>query len=300
MKVFLTGGSGFIGHWVVKELLAQNHSLRLLVRNTSKIPSLKTMPGVEIVEGTIYGQPIIEKALQGCDACVHIALGWGETPTTMLQKDTTVTAFLMEEAEKAGVKQFLYTSSTAAVGEFRPLMNESIDLRPVDLYGATKASSEAYLLGFAAKAHIRCNIIRPGYTFGNPAFVDGVTQPDKRFSQIVAAAKKNEPITVTQHDGTQFIWAGDLAKLYSAVLNSNLNRRIFFGLSSEFVTWEKVAQKTIEMTNSKSKIVVEDKGWDAKPMLFDMSLIKKEFGLDFVASPEITKHLEYFDKWAQN
>jgi len=214
----------------------------------------------------------------------------------MLQKDTMVTAFLMEEAEKAGVKQFLYTSSTAAVGEFRPLMNESIDLRPVDLYGATKAASEAYLLGFAAKARMRCNLIRPGYTFGNPAFTDGVTQPDKRFSQIVAAAKKNEPITVTQHDGTQFIWAGDLAKLYSAVLNSNLNRRIFFGLSSEFVTWEKVAHKAIEMTNSKSKIVVEDKSWNAKPMLFDMSLIKKEFGLDFVASPEIAKHLEYFSK----
>ncbi|HEY5038644.1 MAG TPA: NAD(P)-dependent oxidoreductase [bacterium] len=296
MKIFLTGGSGFIGHWVVKELLAQGHSLRLLIRNLAKIPSLKTTPGVEIVEGTLYDQPVIEKALKGCEACVHIALGWGETPTTMLQKDTAATAFLVEAAEGAGVKQFLYTSSTAAVGEFRPRMDESIDLRPMDLYGATKAASEAFLLGFAAKARIRCNIIRPGYTFGNPAFTDGVTQPDQRFNKIVAAAKKNEPIPVTKHDGTQFIWAGDLAKLYSAVLKSDLNRRIFFGLSGEFVTWEAVAQTAIKITGSQSKIVVEDKSWDAKPMLFDMSLIKKEFGLDFVASPEIAKHLEYFAK----
>ena len=254
------------------------------------------MPGVEIVEGTLYDQPVIEKALKGCDACVHIALGWGETPTTMLEKDTAVTAFLMEKAEGAGVKQFLYTSSTAAVGEFRPHMTESIDPRPMDLYGATKAASEAYLLGFAAKAKMRCNIIRPGYTFGNPAFDDGVTQPDQRFNQIVASAKKNEPIHVTKHDGTQFIWAGDLAKLYSAVLKNELNRRIFFGLSSEFVTWEAVAHKAIEITGSKSEIVVEDKGWDAKPMLFDMSLIKKEFGLEFAASHEIAGHLEYFAK----
>ena len=190
MKIFLTGGSGFIGHWVVKELLAEGHPLRLLVRNLAKIPSLKTMPGVEIVEGTLYDQPVMEKALQGCDACVHIALGWGETPATMLEKDTAVTAFLLEAAEKAGVKQFLYTSSTAAVGEFRPLMNESIDPRPVDLYGATKAASEAYCLGFAAKAKMRCNIIRPGYTFGNPAFPDGVTQPDQRFNQIVCGGEK--------------------------------------------------------------------------------------------------------------
>ncbi len=296
MKIFLTGGSGFIGHWVVQELLAQGHQLRLLIRNLSKIPSLKTLPGVEIAEGTIYDQSVIEKALKGCDACVHIALGWGATPTTMLQKDTAVTVSMMAAAEAAGVKQFLYTSSTAAVGKFRRKMTEAIDLSPVDLYGATKAASEAYLLGFAAKSRLRCNIIRPGYTFGNPAFPDGVTQPDQRFNKIVAAAKKNEPIQVTKHDGTQFIWAGDLAKLYGAILKGEMNRRTFFGLSSEFVTWKAVAQKAIEITGSKSEIVVEDKGWDENPMLFDLSLIKKEFGLEFVALPEIAKHLEYLAK----
>ncbi|HJT23855.1 MAG TPA: NAD(P)-dependent oxidoreductase [bacterium] len=293
MKIFLTGGSGFIGHWVVKQYLEEGHQLRLLVRNPKKIPSLKNMANVEILEGGLYDKPVLVNGLKGVDACVHIALGWGETPTTMLEKDTAVTAFLMEEAEKTGVKQFLYTSSTAAVGEFRPHMTESIDVRPMDLYGATKASSEAYLLGFGAKVKMRCNIIRPGYTFGNPAFSDGVTQPDQRFNQIAAAAKKGQPITVTKYDGTQFIWAGDLAKLYSAVLNSNHNRRIFFGLSTEFVTWEAVAKKATELAGSKSKIAVEDKGWDPKPMLFDMGLIKKEFGLEFVALPEIAKHLEY-------
>jgi UDP-glucose 4-epimerase len=296
MKIFLTGGSGFIGHWVVKELLAQGHRLRLLIRNKAKIPSLNTMPGIEIVGGTIYDQKVIEEALKGCNACVHLALGWGETPTTMLQKDTAVTAFLVEAAEGAGVEQFLYTSSTAAVGEFRHGMTESIDPRPVDLYGATKAASEAYLLGFASKAKIRCNIIRPGYTFANPAYPDGVTQSDQRFNVIVAAALKDEPIKVTKHDGTQFIWAGDLAKLYAAVLKCEYDRRIFFGLSNEFVTWEAIARKAIGITGSKSGIVVEDKGWDEKPTLFDVSLIKKEFGLEFMASQEIAKHLEYLAK----
>jgi UDP-glucose 4-epimerase len=296
MKIFLTGGSGFIGHWVVREFLAQGHQLRLLIRNTNKIPSLKTTPGIEIVEGTLYDQPAIEKALKGCDACAHIALGWGETPTTMLEKDTAVTAFLLEKSEAAGVGKFIYTSSTAAVGEFRPHMTEAIDPRPVDLYGATKAASEAYLLGFAAKAKMRCNIIRPGYTFGNPATPDGVTQPDKRFREIAEAAKKHESIRVTRYDGTQFIWAGDLSKLYSAVLNSDLNRRIFFGLSGEFVTWETVALKAIEITGSNSELEVVDKGWDEKPMLFDMGLVKREFGLEFMASPEIERHLQYLTK----
>lgn len=293
MKIFLTGGSGFIGHWVVKRLLDEGHSLRLLVRNPKKIPSLQTLPGVEVILGTIYDKPILAKALHGCDACIHIALGWGETPTTMLQNDTAVTAFLIEEAEKTGVKKFTYTSSTAAIGKFRRIMTEAIDPRPVDLYGATKAASEAYVLGFAAKAEMHCNIIRPGYTFGNPAFPDGVTQPDKRFAVIVAAAKKGEPITVTKFDGTQFIWAGDLAQLYSLVLGSDRRRKIYFGLSSEFVTWESIARRAVEMAGSKSEIVLEDKGWEPEPNLFDMSSIKNDFGLEFTAFTEIERHLEY-------
>ena len=160
-------------------------------------------------------------------------------------------------------------------------------------YGATKASSEAYLLGFSAKSEMRCNIIRPGYTFGNPAYPDGVTQPDKRFREIVAAAKRNEPITVTKHDGTQFIWAGDLARLYAAVLKGDYDREVFFGLAKEFVTWEKVALKAVEITGSKSMVNVEDKGWDAKPMLFDLTKIKREFGFEFLGTPEIERHLEY-------
>jgi hypothetical protein len=77
MLVFLTGGSGFIGHWVVKQLLGRGHHLRLLIRNPTKIPSLRTMDGVTIVEGTLYDRDVMEKALTGCGACVHIALGGG-------------------------------------------------------------------------------------------------------------------------------------------------------------------------------------------------------------------------------
>jgi UDP-glucose 4-epimerase len=289
----MTGGSGFIGHWVAKELLSRGHHLRLLIRNPGKMPSLKSLPGVEIVEGTLYDRPLLTRALQGCEACVHVALGWGETPTEMLEKDTAITVFLLEEAEKAGVGRFLYTSSTAAVGEFRPLMAEGIDLRPQDLYGATKAASEAYGLGFAAKSKMRFNVIRPGYTFGNPAFPYGVTQPDRRFRSIVASAQRGEPIQVTKHDGTQFIGASDLAKLYGAVLESHLNRRVFFGLSTEFVTWERVAQRATALASSPSKIEVIDKGGGEKPMLFDLGAIEREFGLRFTAWAGIESHLEY-------
>ncbi len=74
------------------------------------------------------------------------------------------------------------------------------------------------------------------------------------------------------------------------------NYRLFLPLPQaffEFVTREAVAKKAVELVGSKSPIEVVDKGWDPKPALFDMGMIKKEFGLEFVATPEIGRHLEY-------
>jgi UDP-glucose 4-epimerase len=182
MKVFLTGGSGFIGSWVLKTLLSQDHDVTILVRNLDKVPSLHKLPNVTIVQGQLLDWDTIDKAMVGQDACVHVALGWGDTPVEMLKNDTLATVFLLEQAEKHNLRHFLYTSSTAAIGEVREFMKEDVQTRPVDLYGATKAASEAFILGYSEKAKgLHCNIIRPGYTFGNPAFADSSTQPDKRF-----------------------------------------------------------------------------------------------------------------------
>lgn len=296
MKIFLTGGTGFIGSWVVKRLLEKGHEVTILARNSDKIPVLKRASGVKLIDGGFKNREGIENGLKGQDACVHIALGWGDTPIDMIANDTAFTVYLLEKAQNAGVEQFIYTSSTAALGEMRPLMTPDSVCRPVDLYGATKAASEAYLLGFAHKSNIRCNIIRPGYTFGNPAFEGGTTQPDRRFHKIVENALNNKPIELIKYDGTQFIHAGDLALVYLKLLESKENRSVMHGLSRNFVSWETVAKHAIELTGSKSSIVIEDKGWGADPAIFDVSFIKEKWGLDFDPTERIEEHLRYLAK----
>lgn len=293
MNILITGGTGFIGSYVVSELVNGGHKVTVLARNPSKVKGFTSNSSIKIIEGTLYDNDIIQKALCGKDACIHIALGWGNTPVEMLEKDTKPSLFIFETAAKLGVKNLIYTSSTAAVGELREVMGESTHTRPVDFYGATKASTEAYLLSMSHTYNIRCNIIRPGYTFGNPVVDGAPMQPDSRFRDIVKSAKANEPINLVKNDGTQFIWAGDLAKLYSSLLESNLNRRIFFGLSTQFVTWEEVARYAVEYTGSKSKVIIEDKGWEKAAYMFDVSGMEKEFGLKFTAFDRIKEHIEY-------
>ena len=184
MRVFVTGGMGFIGSYIVMELL------KLGIRcpscaNPEKVPAFGTMAGISIVPGGLSDFEVIAKALPGHDACIHNALYWGNTPTEMLHNDTRCSIQVFAMASEAGVKQMIYTSSTAAMGEFRPGMHEELKLKPTDFYGATKAATEAYLLAFGSKTTMRCNIVRPGYTIGNPVVPGVHIYSDKRFRSIV-------------------------------------------------------------------------------------------------------------------
>jgi UDP-glucose 4-epimerase len=291
MRIFITGATGFIGSHVAYRLLEAGHELCAIARSADKTPSLSEHPRVERVSASLYDFALIRSKLAGCDACVHVALGWGDTPVSMLETDTRATVFLLQACVEQGVKHFIYTSSTAALGGFWSRMSEADPTRPSDYYGATKAASEAYVMAVGAQSSLRCNVIRPGYTFGNPVVPGAPMQPDKRFGSIVKSALAGDDIRLKKGDGTQFVWAGDLARLYTAVLDSQRTREVYFGLGTEFVTWQAVAEEAIRLTGSRSKLVLD--GEPGPACVFDLSKIREHFGLEFRAAAHITKHLEH-------
>jgi UDP-glucose 4-epimerase len=293
MKVFVTGGMGFIGSYIVMELLSKGHEVTILARNPAKVPAFQTMPGIAVVQGGLDDFDLIAKSLPGHDACVHNALYWGNTATDMLKNDTRCSVHIFEIAANAGVKDMVYTSSTAAMGDFRPDMNEEMKPKPADFYGATKEATEAYLLAFGKRTEMRCNIVRPGYTIGNPVVPGAHIYSDPRFKNIIKAALAGEDIRLTKDDGTQFIWAGDLAKIYSAILEAKVNREIYFGLGETWTPWAEVALYVIELTGSKSQIALEDKGYSHDPIKVDLGKIKREFGLDFRSTDRLWDHVRW-------
>lgn len=298
MRVFITGGTGFIGHYVSRCLLESGHKLSILTRHPQKIPSFSKNPDITIIPGSIYDAGAISNGLEGCEACIHIALGWGETPLSMLENDTRATILILQAAANAGCKKFIYTSSTAAMGKFRPTMNENTASLPIDLYGATKAAGEAYVLGYTASKMAR-NIIRPGYTFGNPAFADGISQPDKRFANMAEAIATGKDIHLIKNDGTQFIHAADQALLFEKVLDSNFNEQIFLGLGNTWISWKEIAYKMMELytqitgKKSNAQILEKDLGWSDEPMLFSVEKIAATFGLSFDGRKSIEDHLRW-------
>lgn len=295
MRIFMTGGTGFIGSWVVRELLKQfpKSSLVLLARNPKKIPEFQNHKRITIVPGELQDFGLIETVMADCNACVHVALGWGETPLTMLHNDTRCTVHLLECAAKQKMKRFIYTSSTAAGGHDQPYINEDVAPLPNDLYGATKLASEAYVRGVSAQLGLSAHIIRPGYTFGNPSFTGATAQVDQRFHKIVETAANNTTVQLVKEDGTQFIVAKELAKLYTGCLTLEEPCQTFYGLGTEFITWEHIAHMVIAKTKSTSKIELKDNGYQKTDGNFDVKKIENYFGVRCNAMDFLNEHLDW-------
>jgi UDP-glucose 4-epimerase len=287
----MTGATGFIGSYVAFELLGAGHDLVVVARNPEKLPALSAHPRVRRVTATLAQRELMRDALAGCEACVHVALGWGDSPVDMLLNDTLPSIALLEDCAAVGIQRFLYTSSTAALGPFFANMSEADPTRPNDYYGATKAATEAYVFAAGAKSGMACNVIRPGYTFGNPSIEGAPTQPDRRFHAIASAARRGEPIQLRRGDGTQFVWAGDLARLYRAVLESDRSREVYYGLGTAFVSWERVAEISKALCQSSSPIILE--GEATAPCLFDLGKIERDFGFVFEAESRLREHVAH-------
>lgn len=293
MNVYVTGGTGFIGSHVVKELVSKGHSVHVLARNVRKAPGIAALPRVKMIKCDLT-KPGAVKAVTKPYALVHVALCWGDTGPEMIKNETLLSVSLIERAIKKGAKKIIYTSSTAAMGGIKTDVDENSMRAPSDFYGATKGSAELFISAYSSYyPKLELNIIRPGYTFGNPAAAGAPTEPDKRFLNICRNAREGKPIEVIKHDGTQFIHAPDLAKIYSAVLEGKFRNEIFFGLGAEFSTWEEIARYAVKKAGTKSRVVIKDLGWSAKPMLYRVDKIRKYFGYSFKPGKSLKQHVDY-------
>ncbi|CAM4403710.1 NAD(P)-dependent oxidoreductase [Paenibacillus alkaliterrae] len=294
MKVFVTGGTGFIGSYVVKELLMHGHEVTLFARNANKVSGFVDHENISFVTGQMDDVGAIAKGLAGQDACVHIALSWQDgTAEETLVNETMPSVRLFQMAAEAGVKKIIYTSSIASFGS-TPNKDRGF-IKPNTYYGATKAATEAYLMAIASQYNLQANVVRPGYTFGNPCVEGGPLYPDRKIVNMVKSALANESMSFIKNDGTQFIWAGDLAKVYSALLHSDeLDRGYYTAVSTEFRTWAQIAQIAVCLLGSKSQITLEEKGYpEPEGIPIDVSQIKNTFGFAFKADEYMKKHIQH-------
>jgi hypothetical protein len=79
-------------------------------------------------------------------------------------------------------------------------------------------------------------------------------------------------------------------------MESGVNRKLYFGLSKSFVSWETIARETVRKCSSASEVRVLDKGLSDEGVRWDVSGMKADFGLEFDPWEKISEHLDYYIK----
>jgi dihydroflavonol-4-reductase len=169
MKALITGGAGFLGVKLAAALLERGHTVRLLTRG--KRPDVV---GAEVVHGDLSDKEALRQACSGCDVVFHTAGVISYNPQKndiMFQTNVIGTRNAVEAALHAGVKKFIHTSSTAAIGineDPNTLLNEDSPFNAASTglaYFTTKHAAEKEVLE-GVKQGLHAVILCPGSLMG--------------------------------------------------------------------------------------------------------------------------------------
>ena len=169
MQTLITGGNGFVGRYIVEQLLARGDRVRVLGRGS--YPELAAL-GAECVRADLAAPDTsgaLASAMRGVEVIFHVAAKagvWGSFDD-FYRNNVTATQRVVRAAERAGVPKLVYTSSpSVAIGEADlEGVDESTPYPERDLapYPQTKAMAERFVL---ARTELATTAIRPHLIWG--------------------------------------------------------------------------------------------------------------------------------------
>lgn len=171
MKVLVTGGSGGLGRWVVRELLEHGYE----VVNADRYPPDAAEAPARYVETDLSNVEKIAGVLTGCEAVVHLAAipAPGGQPDEVVFGNNVLSTFaLLQAASGLGIGKMVVASSTAALGAafapepFPPLyapIDEEHPLLPQDPYGLSKEVVERVCAAFSRRGGMTALALRFHY-----------------------------------------------------------------------------------------------------------------------------------------
>lgn len=143
MTTLVTGASGFLGSHVARKLVAKGEDVRVLLRPSSNNRAIADLP-LEYVTGDLRDAASLDRALTGIERVFHVAADyrlWAKRKQDIYDSNVGGTKNLLEAAKRAGVKQFVYTSTVATIAVDRPeLPSEKTQSRLEEMVGHYKRS----------------------------------------------------------------------------------------------------------------------------------------------------------------
>ncbi|MCK4730456.1 MAG: SDR family NAD(P)-dependent oxidoreductase [Candidatus Aenigmarchaeota archaeon] len=230
MKILITGGAGFIGSVLVRDLLNSNYKVTILDNFTFGLESIKEIkdnPNLKIVRGDIRKSEDIERAIKDIDVVIHLAALVGD-PACAAQADIayevnfTSTIKLADMCRSLKINKFIFASTCSVYGasESDVKLTEKSKLNPVSLYAETRLYAEQGILALANKDFSPI-ILRFGTVYG--------ISPRMRFDLIVNYLTQKAVMgkKIGIFGGTQwrpFIHVNDISRAVQLFLEAPLHK----------------------------------------------------------------------------
>jgi dihydroflavonol-4-reductase len=217
--VLVTGGTGFLGSYLLRYLVERGHRLRALRRPGSSMDLVAD--GVEWVEADVTDLIALEDAMQGVTQVCHCAAMVSFHPrdvTRMMQVNVEGTANLVNLSLDMGVRRFVHASSIAAIGRSkeRPRLTEAspwVQSRENSQYAISKYRSEQEVWRGHAEG-LAAAIVNPAIILGSGFWDTG----SNRFFRQLHQGLKFSPV-----GRSGFVDVRDVARFMALLLESDIS-----------------------------------------------------------------------------
>lgn len=260
MRIAVTGGTGFIGRYILHQLAGEGHQLEVWHRETSDRSGLEAVAkNTNWQLGKLGVEDDAAALVQGCDAVVHGAFdrpgrGFRATEGDLLafcQTNIIGSLQLIQAAREAGVKRFIFISSCAVhdrILDDRPL-DETHPTWAASHYGAYKAAVEQFVYSFGLGQEYSICAIRPTGVYGANHPVD-----QSKWFDLIAQVVRGE--SVTCDSGGKEIHAADVAKAISVLLKAEASqiRGEVFNCYDRYISQYEVASIAKRLSGSSAQL----------------------------------------------
>lgn len=258
MQVAVTGATGFIGRYIVRQLLGEGHTCRCWYRAASSRHGLEDVAhGIEWVLGELGDRQASVRLVRGCDAVIHAALyhpggGFRGSEGDLIdfaRTNVLGTLELVEAARGASVERFVFISTCAVhekiLGD-RPL-DENHPTTPRRHYGAHKAAIEQFVHSYGwGEGYAICGL--------RPTGVYGLAEPprDSKWFDLVRNIVRGIPVTC--QGGGKEVHAADVAKAAALLLTAPNVAGEVYNCYDRYISQYDVATLASRLSGSRSVI----------------------------------------------
>ena len=226
--VFITGGTGFIGSYIIKELVEKGYAVKALRRKSSKLPFYipsEIFERVDWVEGDVLDVISLDNAMQQVDAVIHsaaIVSFHKKDKKKMMQVNVEGTANVVNTAIEKNVQRFVHISSVAAIGrkKISGLVNEE------EKWQLNKLTTNYAISKWKAELHVWRGIAEGlNGVIINPSTVLGFGDWNTTSCRLFKSVYEEFPWYTTGING--FVDIEDVARAAVLLMESDINEQRF-------------------------------------------------------------------------